>query len=244
MNHWLHKKKSWKTYFFCTNLLVLTQKFEYQISLLLIEFYEFYVLGVVERVSVSSCQIKWQNSHIFYKSSISTFKVKQRSTQDQTIMLYKKHLTVHVLLIHANEAYLKHFQTYYIYPLFLAMPYFKTSRLRIWSLKRRKLSLEFLHNSAFRQQLLFQVQQHWYRHMMPQTHRLQLSWMIQKRPEPLRSKYHLISLGIKVQLNRPILVSIFFIVFSNIKQFIYCQIIMTLIWKQLWAVDNWEIIER
>ena len=69
-------------------------------------------------VSHSTCQIKWQNSYIYYRSTISTFKVIHRSTQGQTKMLCIMHLTVIVLFIYGYGAYWKHFQTYFMYVLY------------------------------------------------------------------------------------------------------------------------------
>ena len=52
---------------------------------------DFYDRGLVELISRSTCQIKWQNSYIYYRSTISTFKVIQRSTQGHTKMLHIMH---------------------------------------------------------------------------------------------------------------------------------------------------------
>ena len=62
------------------------------------------------------------NGHIYYKSTISTFKVLQRSTQGQRTTLYKKRLTVLVSLIHALWGLLVTFSDlFYVGRLFLAM---------------------------------------------------------------------------------------------------------------------------
>ena len=81
---------------------------------------DLYDLGLVELVSRSTCQIKWQNSYIYYRSTISTFNVMQRSTQGHTKMLYIMHLTVLVLFIYGYGVYWKHFQTYFMYVLYFS----------------------------------------------------------------------------------------------------------------------------
>ena len=81
---------------------------------------DLYDLELVELVSRSTCQIKWQNSYIYYISIISTFKVIQRSTQGQTKMLHIMHLTVLVLFIYGYGAYWKHFRSYFMYVLYFS----------------------------------------------------------------------------------------------------------------------------
>ena len=77
--------------------------------------FDFYNLEIVGLVSPSACRFKCKNSHMYGKSTISTFKGTQRTTQGQRKILYKKNLTVLVLLIHGYGASWKHFQTYFMY---------------------------------------------------------------------------------------------------------------------------------
>ena len=70
-------------------------------------------------ISASICMILWGNGHIYYKSTISTFKVMQRTIQCKRKMLFKTLLIVLVLLALGYWTYCKYL--FYVRPLFLAM---------------------------------------------------------------------------------------------------------------------------
>ena len=72
------------------------------------------IMDLVGFVHVGTCQIKWKNSHIYIKSSISVFKVIEKTTQGQTQILFSKYFTVLDVFIHVYMAYYKYFQAYFM----------------------------------------------------------------------------------------------------------------------------------
>ena len=65
---------------------------------------------------VGTCKIKCQNSNIYYKSTISNFKVIQRTTQGQAKCCIR---SIYMYLFYLYNGCWKHFQTYFMYVLYL-----------------------------------------------------------------------------------------------------------------------------